>query len=186
MGEQATFIVALGAGNHTLTATYGGDSTYAASTASLSETVQRAGDIVTLGVSSLALSAHQPFTLTATVSPVLRRKATGETPVLRGRLIGQRRPPRRGLALAGADVLGSPRSVFLGRERVEIVGPTRVLEQLPQERHAPTAPRARAVALRQLARHARLLDADERQQFPPRDVEAVADFGVEVHVSLPE
>jgi hypothetical protein len=54
--------------------------------------------------------------------------------------------------------------------------------QLLQKGDAPAASSARAAALRKLARHARSGLAYEIHQLAFRDVEAVADFVVEIHV----
>src|SRR5262249_21776917 len=58
------------------------------------------------------------------------------------------------------------------------------VEKLLEERHAPTATGARAVAKRQLAGDARPLDADEAEELAPCDVEAVTYLGVVVHRPL--
>src|SRR5438552_2366614 len=93
-------------------------------------------------------------------------------------LLRQRRGPGRGRAAAGADVGRPAPGVLVGAELVQLRRATlrRLAVQLLQERHAPAAAGARPAALRQLAGHARPLDAQEVQQLPPADVEAVADF----------
>src|SRR6516225_7977477 len=56
------------------------------------------------------------------------------------------------------------------------------MEYLLEKRDAPAAAGAGAAAFGKLARHLRLATADEVDQLAPAHVEAVTDFGIEVHV----
>jgi hypothetical protein len=68
---QAALVVALGAGKHSLKATFQGDSAFAASTsAAVTETVHRDSTTVAVSPSSDPSVAGQPVTFTATVTPV--------------------------------------------------------------------------------------------------------------------
>src|SRR5207248_10131897 len=95
----------------------------------------------------------------------------------------QRRGPRRRRALAGADVGGPAAFVLLRREafQLRLAAGDGLLVDLLEEGDAPAAAGAGAAALRELARHLGPALADEIEQLPPRHVEAVAHFGVEVH-----
>ena len=68
-GSTATFTTkALAPGTHAITARYSGDTSYATSTsAAQTVTVSNGAVIITLGVSSAAVTALQPETLTATI-----------------------------------------------------------------------------------------------------------------------
>jgi hypothetical protein len=70
-GGKATLTTStLAAGSHSLTATYGGDTSYSASTApSVSLTVNQAATTAGLQASSMSLTQGQTVTLTATVTP---------------------------------------------------------------------------------------------------------------------
>jgi hypothetical protein len=107
------------------------------------------------------------------------------------RLLNRRRPGRW-RAAAGADVVAAAVGVFVRRR--QIVGHGLGLSPLPrlgvvekslQERPTPTATRAGAVALGQLADAARAFDADEVLDLPPRDVKAEAKLVVRFHLLRP-
>ncbi len=59
----------LSVGSHTLTATFSGDSNYASGWATLTQTVQAAASTTALQVPTTPVTAGQPVTLTATVTP---------------------------------------------------------------------------------------------------------------------
>jgi hypothetical protein len=66
---QATLVVQLGGGDHTLTAAFAGGGAFAASTSSaLAETVSKADTATTLTADASTVTVGQPVTLTATVT----------------------------------------------------------------------------------------------------------------------
>jgi hypothetical protein len=68
---QATLTVSLGVGTHSLTATFGGNKTFAGSTsAPLAETVSRADTVLALSPSTNPVGQGRPVTFTATVTTV--------------------------------------------------------------------------------------------------------------------
>jgi hypothetical protein len=74
---QATLTVSLGVGTHSLTATFGGNKTFAGSTsAPLAETVSRADTVLALSASTNPVGQGNPVTFTATVTTVAPGSAT--------------------------------------------------------------------------------------------------------------
>ena len=97
---RATFTTSsLGVGNHSITAVYGGNTNYKASTsAALTQTVKRASTMTTLASSAANPSVYpQAVTLTATVSPVSpgARTPTGTATFKDGATITERQHARR-------------------------------------------------------------------------------------------
>jgi hypothetical protein len=74
---QATLSVSLGVGPHSLTATFGGNNTFAgSSSAPLAETVSRASTVLALSASTNPVVQGRPVTFTATVTTVAPGSAT--------------------------------------------------------------------------------------------------------------
>ena len=96
---------------------------------------------------------------------------------------GQRRRSGGRRAFAGANVVCPALGVFLGRElfKLGLAAIDGMLVDLLQKRNAPTAPSARAAALRQHARNLWLRLPNEVHQLPPRDVKTVTYLGVGFH-----
>src|SRR6516165_8031434 len=86
---------------------------------------------------------------------------------------GGRRP------LAGAYVLGPAPRVIFGCHRFQVAFGLRV--NLLEKRNAPAAAGPRPAALGELAGYLRLSLPREVHQLAARHVEAITDFGVEVH-----
>src|SRR5262249_24130195 len=98
--------------------------------------------------------------------------------------VGQRRGRGRRRAPPGSDGGGAGAGGLRGRQPVQfdLATDLGLLVQLLEEGNAPAAAGPCSAALRQLTGNTRPLDAQKVEQLPPRDVEAVADFLVEVFV----
>src|SRR5688572_9394408 len=110
------------------------------------------------------------------------RRCTKSSRRSSSRFFRQRRGARRRRSLARADVIGPAESIFIRRQLFQLRAAAHsLIEDLFQERDAPTATGPRPAALGELARNLRLGLPHEVHELAAADVETVTDLGVEVH-----
>jgi hypothetical protein len=87
--------------------------------------------------------------------------------------------------MAGLDIGGSLASVLFRSQSIGGGGILRFGEESLQVAHTPAAPRSCSAAFAELAGAARVIHADEVDDLPLGDVEAVANRIVEFHNQIP-